>query len=56
MSTDTAVLSNVWWPFKTEIHAWNKALAVYLNSSIGLLDSAGNPQYNGRQLGKAKEG
>ena len=37
MSTDTAVLSNVWWPFKTEIHAWDKALAVYLNSSIGLL-------------------
>ena len=37
ISTDRPVLSNVWWPTKTPDHAWDKALAVYLNSSLGLL-------------------
>ena len=37
MFVDTPVLSNVWWPIKTSNRAWDKALAVYLNSSIGLL-------------------
>ena len=37
MSTDKPVLSNVWWPVKTGNHSWDKALSVYLNSSVGLL-------------------
>ncbi len=37
MSLDTPALSNVWWPIKTPSRAWEKALVVYLNSSIGLL-------------------
>ena len=34
MRSDTPVLSNVWWPVKTE---WDKPLAVWLNSSLGIL-------------------
>ncbi|MYD50160.1 MAG: hypothetical protein F4W93_01585 [Dehalococcoidia bacterium] len=41
MSTDKPVLSNVWWPVKTGNHSWDKALSVYLNSSIGLLTLLG---------------
>ena len=37
MRTDTRVLSNVWWPVKTDEIAHEKALAVWLNSSLGLL-------------------
>ena len=37
MYADKSVLSNVWWPVKTDDNAWDKALAVYLNSSAGLL-------------------
>ena len=37
MSTDRPVLSNVWWPVKTDNRSWDKALSVYLNSSVGLL-------------------
>ena len=37
MSTDKPVLSNVWWPVKTGNHSWDKALSVYLNSSVGIL-------------------
>ena len=37
MFVGTPVLSNVWWPIKTSKQAWDKALAVYLNSSLGLL-------------------
>ena len=37
VSTDTPVLSNVWWPVRSQNHSWDKALSVYLNSSIGLL-------------------
>ena len=37
MSCETQVLSNVWWPIRTDDHTWDKALAVYLNGSIGLL-------------------
>ena len=37
MSTDAPVLSNVWWPIKTDCHSWDKAIAVWLNSSAGVL-------------------
>ena len=37
MRTDTRVLSNVWWPVKMDEVAHEKALAVWLNSSLGLL-------------------
>ena len=37
MRTDTRVLSNVWWPVKIDQVAHEKALAVWLNSSLGLL-------------------
>ncbi len=37
MFVDRPVLSNVWWPVKTSNQAWDKALAVYLNSSVGIL-------------------
>ena len=37
MRTDTRVLSNVWWPVKIDEIAREKALAVWLNSSLGLL-------------------
>ena len=37
MRTDTKVLSNVWWPVKMDEVAHEKALAVWLNSSLGLL-------------------
>ena len=37
LSTERPVLSNVWWPLKTDDHKWEKALAVYLNCSMGLL-------------------
>ena len=37
MWTDRQVLSNVWWPFKTYNSDWDKALALWLNSSLGIL-------------------
>ena len=37
MRTDVRVLSNVWWPVKTDEIAHEKALAVWLNSGLGLL-------------------
>ncbi len=37
MRTEVSVLSNVFWPVKTDNDAWDKALAVWLNSSLGLL-------------------
>lgn len=37
MTVDQPVLSNVWWPVKTRARDWDKALAAYLSSSIGLL-------------------
>lgn len=37
MTTETEVLSNVWWPIKTNNICWDKAVAVFMNSSIGLL-------------------
>ncbi|MXZ91484.1 MAG: hypothetical protein F4W95_14875 [Chloroflexi bacterium] len=37
MRTHTRVLSNVWWPVKIEEIAHEKALAVWLNSGLGLL-------------------
>ena len=37
MRTDTRVLSNVWWPVKVDEVSHEKALAVWLNSSLGLL-------------------
>ena len=37
MRVNTRVLSNVWWPVKLEDESAEKALAVWLNSSLGLL-------------------
>ena len=37
MSLDIPVLSNVWWEIRTDSRASEKALAVWLNSSLGLL-------------------
>ena len=37
MCADTHVLSNVWWVVKTESLALEKALTLWLNSSVGLL-------------------
>ena len=37
MRSDTRVLSNVWWPVRVEDEGTEKALAVWLNSSLGLL-------------------
>ena len=37
MRTDTSVLSNVWWPARFDNIAHEKALAVWFNSSLGLL-------------------
>ena len=37
MRVDTRVLSNVWWPVKVEDESVEKALALWLNSSLGLL-------------------
>ena len=37
MRADQPVLSNVFWPVKTANEVWDKALAVWLNSSLGLL-------------------
>ena len=35
--TDMPVLSNVWWAVKIDSHICNKSIAVWLNSSVGLL-------------------
>ena len=56
MHIDVPVLSNVWWPMKTCNPAWDKALAVYLNSSVGHPGFAGDPQYDEGSLGKTEEG
>ena len=37
MRTETPVLSNVWWPIKTDNKGWDKGMVVWLNSSAGLL-------------------
>ena len=37
MRTDTRALSNVWWPVKIDEVSHEKALAVWLNSTLGLL-------------------
>jgi len=37
MVASKPVLSNVWWPTKTDNSSWDKAVAVFLNSSLGLL-------------------
>ena len=37
MRSDTRVLSNVWWPVCVEDSATEKAIAVWLNSTLGLL-------------------
>ena len=37
MWSETRVLSNVWWPVKVDNRSTEKALAVWLNSSLGLL-------------------
>jgi hypothetical protein len=42
MGIDRPVLSNVWWPVRTESRDWEKSLAVWLNSSLGLLTLLAN--------------
>ena len=37
MCAGTSVLSNVWWPISTNSRLYDKALTVWLNSSLGLL-------------------
>ena len=37
MGIDRPVLSNVWWPIKTESRDWEKSLALWMNSSLGIL-------------------
>ena len=37
MHTGRPVLSNVWWPVKTDNRDWDVALALWLNSSLGIL-------------------
>ena len=37
MRSDTKVLSNVWWPVNVEGESAEKALTIWLNSSLGLL-------------------
>ena len=37
MVASKPVLSNVWWPTKTDNPNWEKAVAAFLNSSLGLL-------------------
>ncbi len=37
MCTDTPVLSNVWWPIRTGNPLADKAIAAWINSSVGLL-------------------
>ena len=37
MWSESRVLSNVWWPIQTNDVSGEKALAVWLNSSLGLL-------------------
>lgn len=37
MHTDRQVLANVWWPFKAYNPEWDKPLALWLNSSLGIL-------------------
>ena len=41
MRSEVNVLSNVWWPVRAENEAIEKALAVWLNSSLGLLTVLG---------------
>ena len=37
MGIDRKVLSNVWWPVRTQRRDWEKAIAIWLNSSLGIL-------------------
>ena len=37
MFSNEPVLSNVFWEVKTVSRSWDKALAVFLNSSLGIL-------------------
>ena len=37
MWSETRVLSNVWWPIRTDVVSVEKSLAVWINSSLGLL-------------------
>ena len=41
MRSETKVLSNVWWPVRVGDEATEKALTVWLNSSVGLVDHSG---------------
>ena len=42
MSIDRPVLSNVWWPVRTESRDWEKALALWMNSSLGIVTLLAN--------------
>ena len=37
MGIDRPVLSNVWWPVRIESREWEKAIALWMNSSLGIL-------------------
>ena len=37
MRSDRPVLSNVWWPVSCESRDWEKVLALWMNSSLGIL-------------------
>ena len=42
MRLDRSVLSNVWWPVRTENRDWEKALTLWMNSSLGILTMLAN--------------
>ena len=42
MRADRPVLSNVWWPVRTKNRDWEKALTLWMNSSLGILAMLAN--------------
>ena len=55
MRVDTRVLSNVWWPVKVEDESVEKVLALWLNSSLGLLTVLANRTSTRRRVGRHQE-
>ena len=51
MRSETRVLSNVWWPIRGQDSPTEKALAVWLNSSLGLLTIPATRSRRGRESG-----
>ena len=56
MRSEARVLSNVWWPIHIEDDTTEKALAVWLNSSLGLLTILAQRDQHKRGLGSDEEG